>query len=354
MIATELGWTILLHCDSLARLPPMSKPDDAPRVSARRHGPMKPLPINDPNAPFTAQASRAWGARIRRAIRQPSRLHGYLLRVLPQPLREKVRVRLARGYWPNLSAPQSFNEKIVWRKLYDRNPLLVRVQDKFTLRGYVEERLGPGYLPTLHHWTCDPTRVLAEGLPRRFVVKPNHSCNRVLFVPDRDALDPAFVTALARRWLGERYGDDRAEWCYSRMTPTILVEEWLDAGDGGVPADIKCYVFGGRLKAFLVYGGRLSPRPTVDFFDRNGRPLAVKKSKPNSREQRCPQPLAEIVRVAERLGQGLDFVRVDLYALPGRIVVGELTVYPKSGTEVFYPASFDTELGACWQLPAGA
>ena len=58
-----------------------------------------------------------------------------------------------------------------------------------------------------------------------------------------------------------------------------------------------------------------------------------------------------MIEIAERLGVGIDFVRVDLYALPERIVCGELTNYPLAGTGWFDPPEFDRRLGAFWTVP---
>ncbi|MBN9099980.1 MAG: hypothetical protein J0I49_17980 [Pseudonocardia sp.] len=41
--------------------------------------------------------------------------------------------------------------------------------------------------------------------------------------------------------------------------------------------------------------------------------------------------MPEMIQVAERLGAGTDFVRVDLYDIDGRVVFGELTSFPAGG-----------------------
>ena len=47
----------------------------------------------------------------------------------------------------------------------------------------------------------------------------------------------------------------------------------------------------------------------------------------------------------------MDFVRVDVYSVSGRIVFGELTNYPAAGTDNVNPVSFDHEFGSYWRLP---
>lgn len=46
------------------------------------------------------------------------------------------------GYRLNLKDPKSFNEKIIWKKLFDRNPLIPLTTDKYRVRQYIEEKLG--------------------------------------------------------------------------------------------------------------------------------------------------------------------------------------------------------------------
>ncbi|MEO2036414.1 MAG: ATP-grasp fold amidoligase family protein, partial [Planctomycetaceae bacterium] len=45
-----------------------------------------------------------------------------------------------------------------------------------------------------------------------------------------------------------------------------------------------------------------------------------------------PANLEELIRVAEAVSAGFKYVRVDLYNLDGRIIVGELTFFPMAGT----------------------
>ena len=53
----------------------------------------------------------------------------------------------------NLNNPKTFNEKIQWLKLYDRNPLYTQLVDKYTVREFIKNQLGEEYLiPLLGVW----------------------------------------------------------------------------------------------------------------------------------------------------------------------------------------------------------
>jgi hypothetical protein len=46
-----------------------------------------------------------------------------------------------------------------------------------------------------------------------------------------------------------------------------------------------------------------------------------------------------------------DLLRVDFYAPGERLVVGELTNYPRGGTVRFLPGKADRRVGSWWTLP---
>jgi teichuronopeptide biosynthesis TupA-like protein len=47
----------------------------------------------------------------------------------------------------------------------------------------------------------------------------------------------------------------------------------------------------------------------------------------------------------------LDFLRVDMYNVNGRIVFGEFTNYPGAGLDRFFPPEFDELFGSTWRVP---
>src|SRR5690554_2324445 len=69
--------------------------------------------------------------------------HGYATidRVLNYPFQKK-RFYKRHGYHLNLQTPQTFSEKVVWKKINDRNPLLPITADKYRVREFLVEKLG--------------------------------------------------------------------------------------------------------------------------------------------------------------------------------------------------------------------
>jgi len=252
------------------------------------------------------------------------------------------------GYWPELRSPRSFNEKIIHRKLFTDRRLYSTVADKWSVRSFVRERVGSDVLTDVHHVTDDPDTIPFEDLPDEFVVKATHGSGWNLLIDDERAIDPEAIRSRCRAWLSESYGGWADEYWYDDIEPRILVEEFLHARDGGPPDDYKFYVFDGSVACVHVdfdrFDGHKRRLYTPDWD-----PLDVEYAFPLGPTVDRPACLDEMIRVAEALGADFDFVRVDLYALPGGDVrFGELTLSPEADLGRFEPVEFDFELGSNW------
>lgn len=71
-------------------------------------------------------------------------------RILPDELYLKTIFLLYAGKRLNLSHPQTYNEKVNWLKLHDRNPLYTQMVDKKAARALVAQKIGEAYLPKLY------------------------------------------------------------------------------------------------------------------------------------------------------------------------------------------------------------
>lgn len=286
--------------------------------------------------------------------------------------RERSRlVRLAR-LW-RTRKPETFTEKVRYKMLRDRRPLVVTFADKAAVRDYVAAEVGERYLPGLHFLLDDPAGLGEVELPESYVLKPTHGSGAAVVVsatapadarlPEAergwayahvrpDAVRRPDLVALGRAWVDRLYGDGpNREWAYGHVPRRILGEELLVGADGGLLDDYKLFVFHGVCRYVQVDGGRFGRR-TQDFFTPDWSHVPLSGGHPWSDPPvERPELLDEMVEVAERLGGETDFVRVDLYLLPDRVVVGELTGSPAAGDSPFDPPSFDREFGRHWSVP---
>ena len=248
------------------------------------------------------------------------------------------------GYFPQLSAPRTFNELVQARKLNDRDPLLPLLADKVKVKEVVADRLGQEWvIPTLWHGSELPA---APDWPLPFVLKSSHGCNQCAFIRT-GAEDWPRIRREAHRWLRRRYGAILEEWLYGEIEPQLLVEPFVGRCDR-LPTDYKFFVFGGRAEFIQVDTDREHAHKRV-VFDRSWNALPLRLQFPVERRRIPPPPsLGRMIEAAETLGRGFDFVRVDLYDVGGRPMFGELSFYPGSGLDGFRPVRFDALFGEYW------
>lgn len=267
-----------------------------------------------------------------------------------------VEFLLVHRYWPDLVKPRTFSEKIWNRMLFQRDPRFVVLSDKLRARSFVAERAGEELLVPLHWSGKEPDEIPWDVLPSKFVIKATHGCGYNLFVTDKIHTDPKIVRSRMAKWLGVNYGRSfglGTEWSYRHVPPYIIVEEYLQEGGHNIP-DYKFWCFAGRVECVTVHSDRHSMH-SVQTFDRSFRPYKFAFYLDAFNRTALPPPnFADMVRAAESLAAGFDFIRIDMYNVSGRIYAGEFTVYPGGGFIRFLPYELDLHLGTIWQLDKAA
>ena len=266
---------------------------------------------------------------------------------------EKIRFYKEVGYRLNLKNPKSFHEKIVWKKINDRNPLLPITADKYKVRSYIKKVLGEEkakeILIPLLYVTDQPETIPFERLPSAFMVKPNHASGSQIIV-ENGHFNKKDIIKTCRRWLKTSYGLEKLEWAYQPIKRKIMIEKLLREDDGNIPKNFKFHMFHGKCKLVRVVFYRMN-NLSKSFFDEKWNFLSVKKlNRPQGVKIKKPKNYEIMLELAEKLAEAFDYVRLDLYNLNGKIYFGELTHYPGSGTGKFEPQSFDFTLGKYWKI----
>ena len=84
----------------------------------------------------------------------------------------------------NLVEPKTYNEKLQWLKLNDRNPSYTKMVDKFEAKEYVKNIIGEEYIiPTLGVWD-NFDDIDFEKLPNQFVLKCTHDSGGLIICKD--------------------------------------------------------------------------------------------------------------------------------------------------------------------------
>ncbi len=114
-------------------------------------------------------------AGLKYYISNPQKIFGYLgnkgllNRMSDEKYLKKI-FKLSLGYELNLEKPRSFNEKLQWLKLNDRNPLYTELCDKYEVRKYVADKIGEKYLiPLVGGPWNNAEEIDFDKLPDKFV-----------------------------------------------------------------------------------------------------------------------------------------------------------------------------------------
>jgi hypothetical protein len=266
---------------------------------------------------------------------------------LPLRLKRAVLFREAHGRGPSVRSPRTFTEKVNWRVVHDRRPLIGRLGDKLAMKSYAARVCPAVRVPQVLWSGTDVAELPGAGLPARWVLKPNHGSGRVHV--GTGAPDVAQLHRITAGWLDEPLYRERGEWVYRQARRLLLVEEFLGRS-GEVPVDHKFLVFGGRVRLVQVDTGRLDGTHRRRLYTPDWTPLTVREQVRSGPVTPPPAALPAMTEVAEALGREFDFVRVDLYDVDGEVWFSELTPYPGGGLDPFDP-ELDRLLGSWWELP---
>lgn len=256
---------------------------------------------------------------------------------------EKLKFFRAHRTFPNLETPQTFSEKIVWRKLYDRDPRLQPYVDKHQIKQIVADLVGPHVIiPTLAVY--DRVEDVQLDWPLPFVVKCTHASATNVFVTTE--ADKANVRSKLARYMRYDHARRTNEWAY-QIRPRIIIEPMLLV-DGKKPNDFKLQVFDGRVRAIQVDTDRYSADHRRIYYTPQWEMMDLRLTIPRSDPVKRPAALEQMIDIAETIGRDFSYARVDLYEGP---LFGEVTFYPGAGYEKFYPQCWDRWFGDLWNLP---
>lgn len=254
----------------------------------------------------------------------------------------------------NLENPKSFNEKLQWLKLYDRNPLYTKLVDKYKVREYISEKIGDDYLiPLLGVWD-DPEEIDFDSLPNKFVLKCNHNSGLGMCIcTDKSKIDIKKVKNELKSGLAQNYYLNGREWPYKNVSRKVICEKYMTDETGKNLRDYKFYCFDGKPKIVGIYQDRNSDKETTgDFFDMNFEWVDLRFGMPNAlNKPQKPQKFQEMIKIAEILSEGMPEVRVDLYISNNKIYFGELTFFDGGGFDKIEPLEWDYKLGSWIKLP---
>jgi hypothetical protein len=223
------------------------------------------------------------------------------------------------------------------------------ITNRDLVRQFVEVIVGSHHLPELYCTAKKIEDVPFNELPDSFVVKTirgGFGGNKV------DLVDKATTDIQS---LKTKY--DRAPASSFGLPASIIVEELLPAAPGCESViDYKFVCFRGKAKFVRVSAnlghGVGSKTKNVSLYSLPGfELLPVQYDGKPPFEIAPPAELPQMIDIAQRIAVFFPTIRVDMYLIGDRILIGELTPFDSGAWAKFEPKEWDAQLGRMMTPP---
>ena len=289
---------------------------------------------------------------------------GPLFRHLPLSLRRHLLYLRAYGRWGNFKNPTRGSEKTQWRIINDRRAIIAFSQDKLAVKEYVKRAVGQ------HHqddavkmpatlWVGTDVRELfkiADRLPARWVLKPNHSSGRFRVIDAlHEPIDWEDLITAGDHWM-QRDEEEVVfgHWAYGQARHLLIAEERVGSGSEP-PLELKAHTHGGRTVHYF-WVDRTRPFAVYSCFREDGSWFRWRSEHDGLNEDPGGLPVLtksvreRLLALDHAIGDVFDKIRVDYFYEDGTLWFNELTAYQTAG---LYPVSDENDFshGETWQLP---
>lgn len=274
---------------------------------------------------------------------------------IPDTLYLTMYSKLRTGKALNIKQPESFNEKINWIKLYNRDPLMTICADKLKVREFIKNKLGEDKLVPLLWYGKKPEDIPFNELPTAFALKTNNASGTNVIVKDKEKINQNEIINQLNSWLSQDFYTPKREWVYKDIPPRIICEEFLEQDGGDELRDYRFFCFNGKPRFISVdfsITDKSKTRRNLYDLDWNLMDAEITYPKELNIKVEKPEKLEEMIRYSEILAKGFPHVRIDFYYINKKILFGEMTFYHQSGFGEVRPESFGYKIGDWLELPA--
>ena len=151
-----------------------------------------------------------------------------VFKILPDKMALKIMYKNAFLKAIDLKSPKTFNEKLQWLKLYNRDPEYTKMVDKYEAKKYVASVIGEEYIIPTYGVYNSFNEIDFDALPDQFVLKCTHGSGDVVVVKDKDSFDKAAAEKKLTKSLKTNYYKISREWPYKNVKPRIIAEMYLE------------------------------------------------------------------------------------------------------------------------------
>lgn len=252
------------------------------------------------------------------------------------------------GRIPDFDNPKTFNEFICARKVRLDEYWLSKYTDKYEVREYVAQCIGEKYLNEIYGVYRCFDEIPFNMLPNQFVLRGTHGSGYNVIVKNKENLDYKKTKKYVDSFLKENYYYLGREKNYFNIEPRIICDKYIKGVASGKVPEAKVFCFGGKAK-FVSYNIVINGCTFTNHYDAEWNALKYRQGYPEYKQPIDILHKKEIIILAEKLAEKFDFVRVDLYNLPDKVLFSELTFHSGGGLVPFEPEEYDYKFGECFK-----
>ncbi|MCK9443843.1 MAG: glycosyl transferase [Tissierellaceae bacterium] len=276
-----------------------------------------------------------------------------LLSALSDEKFAKMKYKENTGRTLNLENPKTFNEKLWWLKLNNRDPLLTKCSDKVRVREYVKECGLEHILNEVYGVYDNANDIDFDELPDKAFIKTNHGSGTNIIWDRNKPFNKDKFRKRFNKSLKQNYYWQSREWNYKEIEPKIIVEKILEDKENKSLIDYRFLCFDGVVKMIFVdietaaKDGSHSPYAKRNVYDKDFNYLNIKVKREQFDSSIIEKPINfdGMIKYAEKLSEPFHFCRVDLYNINGNIYFGEITFYPGGAMQIVEPEEWERKMG---------
>ncbi len=250
-------------------------------------------------------------------------------------------------YLPDYNNPRTLNEKVGY--LYDnyfcKSPIKQVIATKYFAKQYVKDVVGEDHVVKLYGVWDNPEDIEWEKLPSKFVLKSvrGNFGREVIVIKDKSKMDVQEVTKKLKKFCAN-------PGMWSIKEKRIIAEELLEP-KGGFLIDYKFFCSYGKVLVADCMAREDNEITDVDskscsFYEiPEWKRIPMKIDNYPILEIDKPKNYEKMIEVCEKLSKDFPLIRIDLYEIGDRILVGEITEDSSGGKSVFEKVEWDFRWG---------
>lgn len=263
-------------------------------------------------------------------------------------------------YIPDYITPRTLNDKVVYllRNYFDKSPITTIIGTKYLAKKYIANIVGEQHNVKLFGVWDKPEDIVWDDLPNSFVLKTvrGHYGKQVVVVKDKSKLNREKVIEQLNK-----LSDDIFRRFNNGDYPNknrFIAEELLVPENSDMLIDYKfLFSYGKPIVAYCFGISCNTDNRDVKFKkcscyslpDWRELPITVKSYE----KLRTPSPknMSKMLEIASKLSKPFPLIRIDMYEIGGRVLVGEITEDHAGGASMINPAIWDFMIGLNISIP---